>query len=149
MMRTKDGFACCYNVQTAVDQTSHLIAEYEVTNSCNDYNYLTQVAQNTKETFGVETIHVGADKGYDDQDEIEKCILSGIIPHVGFKTDKTERLLVMDYEEAIITEEDRASTKPEDIERCLKAGILPIFYVWHSESTITGLSGFGNSLQCF
>ena len=128
MMRTKDGFACCYNVQTAVDQTSHLIAEYEVTNSCNDYNFLTQVAQNTKETLGVETIHVGADKGYDDQDEIEQCILSGIIPHVGFKTDKTERLLVMEYEEATITEEDRSSTNPQDIERCLKAGILPAFY---------------------
>lgn len=30
-MHTKDGFNCCYNVQTAVDKGSHLIAEYEVT----------------------------------------------------------------------------------------------------------------------
>lgn len=128
MMRTKDGFACCYNVQTAVDQTSHLIAEYEVTNSCNDYNYLTQVAQNAKETLEVDTIHVGADKGYDDQDEIKQCVMSGIIPHIGFKNDKNERLLVMEYEEATITEEDRASTKPQDIQRCLKAGVLPKCY---------------------
>lgn len=63
MMKTKDGFACCYNVQTAVDRTSHLIAEYEVTNSCNDFNSLAQVTGKAKETLGVETIHVGADKG--------------------------------------------------------------------------------------
>jgi len=31
---------------------------------------------------------VGADKGYDDQDEIEKCIYSEIVPHVGFNNDK-------------------------------------------------------------
>lgn len=127
-MRTKDGFACCYNVQTAVDRTSHLIAEYEVTNNCTDPNSLARMAKKAKETLGTETIHVGADKGYDDQDEIKKCILGGIIPHVGFKTDKTERLLLMAYEEATITEEDRASTNPEDIQRCLKAGILPKFY---------------------
>jgi transposase len=128
MMRTKDGFACCYNVQTAVDQTSHLIAEYEVTNSGNDYNYLNKVAQNAKDNLEIETIDVGADKGYDDQDEIKQCIFNGVIPHVGFKNDKTERLLVVEYEESIITEENRASTKPQDIERCLKAGILPICY---------------------
>jgi|GEM_PF-4380766 len=130
MMRTKDGFACCYNVQTAVDRTSHLIAEYEVTNDCTDSNSLARMAKKAKETLGTETIHVGADKGYDDQDEIEKCILGGIIPHVGFKTDKTERLLLMAYEEATITEEDRAFTNPEDIQRCLKAGILPKRSIW-------------------
>lgn len=128
MMRTRDGFACCYNVQTAVDQTSHLIAEYEVTNSCNDYNNLAQVAEAAKKALEVETIHVGADKGYEDKDEIEQCIYNGIVPHVGFKNDKTERLLVMEYEEAAITEEDRASTKPQDIKRCLKAGVLPTCY---------------------
>ena len=146
MMRTKDGFACCYNVQTAVDKSSHLIAEYEVTNSCNDFNCLTQFAQNAKETLEVETIHVGADKGYDDQEEIEQCLYNGIIPHVGFKTDKLERLLVIEYEEATLTEEDHASTKPEDIMRCLKAGVLPKCY----EHTILDIEVQGqNQLSCF
>lgn len=128
MMKTKDGFACCYNVQTAVDQGSHLIAEYEVTNSRNDFNSLADVAQKAKETLDVETIHVGADKGYEDQDEIERCINNGVIPHVGFKNDKTERLIVIEYEEATITEKDRTSTKAQDIRRCLKAGVLPKCY---------------------
>lgn len=146
MMRTKDGFACCYNVQTAVDRASHLIVEYDVTNSCNDYNSLSQVAQAAKETLGVETIHVCGDKGYDDQDEIEKCIFSGIIPHVGFKTDKTERLFVLEYKEATITAQDRASAKPEDIRRCIQAGVLPAFY----ENTIMDIQVQAqNQLSCF
>lgn len=128
MMRTKDGFACCYNVQTAVDKTSHLIAEYEVTNSPNDYNSLAPMAQKAKDTLAVETIHVIGDKGYDDRQEIEACIMNGIIPHVGFKNDAQERLLVMDYEPADITEKDLASAQPQDIQRCLKAGILPHCY---------------------
>lgn len=146
MMRTKDGFACCYNVQTAVDQSSHLIAEYEVTNSCNDYNFLTKVAQNAKETLGVETIHAAADKGYDDQVEIKQCVMNGIIPHVGFKNDKDERLILLEYEEATISEKDRESTKPEDIQRCLKAGILPHCY----ENTIMDIEvQEQEKLSCF
>lgn len=128
MMKTKDGFACCYNVQTAVDQTSHLIAEFEVTNDPTDPNWLTHMATKAKIALEAPAIHVAADKGYDDHDEIEKCIMSGIVPHVGFKTDKNERLLLMEYEQAAITREDRVSTKPEDIQRCLKAGVLPKFY---------------------
>lgn len=146
MMRTKDGFACCYNVQTAVDNTSHLIAEYEVTNDCNDYNTLTHVAQQAKETLEVDTIHVGADKGYDDQEEIEQCIYNGIIPHVGFQNDKTERLLLLEYHEDTITEADLASTKPEDIRRCLHAGVLPNCY----QNTILSIEVQEQSqLSCF
>lgn len=146
MMKTKDGFACCYNVQTAVDRNSHLIAEYEVTNSRNDYNALTQMAQKAKETLGVETIHVAGDKGYDDRQEIEQCVLNGIIPHVGYKNDSKERLVLLDYEEADITQQERISTNPEDIQRCLKAGILPQCYE-HSILDIEVQEQ--NQLSCF
>lgn len=134
MMKTKDGFACCYNVQTAVDQGSHLIAEYEVTNSCNDYNYLTQVAQRAKETLGVDTLHAAGDKGYDDLEELKQCLLNGIIPHVGFKNEQDERLIVLDYEDAVLTEKDRASTQQADIERCLKGGVRGRSSLWRSSS---------------
>lgn len=40
------------------------------------------MAEAAKKLLEVETIHVGADKGYDDQDEIEQCIYNGIIPTV-------------------------------------------------------------------
>jgi hypothetical protein len=41
-----------------------------VTNSGSDYNSLAKVAKAAKETLEVEIIHVCADKGYDDMDEI-------------------------------------------------------------------------------
>ncbi|OPX90704.1 MAG: hypothetical protein A4E53_00881 [Pelotomaculum sp. PtaB.Bin104] len=47
---------------------------------------------------------------------------------MGFRNDKTERLLFMEYEEAKITEEELSSNEPEDIKRCLNAGILPKCY---------------------
>src|SRR5690606_18505973 len=90
--------------------------------------------------------HAAADKGYDDLEELKQCLLNGIIPHVGFKNDQEERLVVLDYEEAIITEEDRTSTKPEDRERCLKAGVLPTYY----EGSILSLEvQHPNELSCF
>ena len=63
-MHSKDGFHCCYNVQTAVDKGSHLIAEYEVTNRNTDQGLLKEVAQSAKEALEIETIEAVADKGY-------------------------------------------------------------------------------------
>ena len=60
--------------------------------------------------------------------------------------NKDERLLLMDYEEATITERDRESTKPEDIRRCLQAGVLPKFY----ENTILSIElQEQNQISCF
>ena len=47
---------------------------------------------------------------------------------MALKYDKAERSYELPYEEAEITEEDRASSKREDIEKCLKAGVLPKIY---------------------
>ena len=64
-MHSKNGFHCCYNVQTAVDSGSHLIAEYEVTSRNTDQGLLKQVCEQAKEKLGVETIEAVADKGYE------------------------------------------------------------------------------------
>lgn len=69
-MHTKDGFNCCYNVQTSVDKGSHLIAEYEVTNHNTDQGLLKEVADITKEALEVETLEVVADKGYESRRDI-------------------------------------------------------------------------------
>jgi hypothetical protein len=39
-MHSKDGFHCYYNVQTAVDDGSHLIADFEVTNHNTDQVFM-------------------------------------------------------------------------------------------------------------
>ena len=124
-MHSKDGFHCCYNVQTAIDSGSHLIAEYEVTNHNTDQGLLTEVTQQAKEQLEVETIEAVADKGYESREDILNCLYSGTVPNVALKYDKTERLYNIPYEEAEITEELRASTKPEDIKTCISAGVLP------------------------
>lgn len=127
-MHSKDGFHCCYNVQTAVDSGSHLIAEYEVTNHNTDQGLLTQVVTGAKENLAVEVIETVADKGYESRADILNCVMNGIIPTVALKYDKVERLFQIPYEEAVITEEMRSSTRPEDIQACVSAGVLPDCY---------------------
>ena len=62
VMHSKNGYHCSFNVQTAVDGGSHLIAEYEVTNNCTDQGLLNAVAQKAKKTLETSTIEVVADK---------------------------------------------------------------------------------------
>jgi transposase len=128
VMQSKDGFHCCYNVQTAVDKGSHLIADYEVTNNCNDQGLLKEVADSTRKMLETETLEIVADKGYESREDILNCVMNGIIPNIALKYDKDERLYTIDYVEAEISEEERNSTKPEDIQKCIAAGILPRCY---------------------
>lgn len=128
VMHSKDGYHCCYNVQTAVDNGSHLIAEFEVTNCCTDQGLLEEVADKTRKSLETDIIVVTADKGYESRRDIENCIMNGIVPNVAFKYDLKERLYTVDYEEAEISEEERSSTNPEDIRKCISAGILPECY---------------------
>jgi transposase len=125
VMHGKDGFHCAYNVQTAVDGESHLIAEYEVTNNCTDQGLLNTVAEKAKIALGKETIEVVADKGYESRRDILECIYNGTIPQVALKYDKKERIFNLKYIEAEITEEEKSSTKRNDILNCLHAGVLP------------------------
>lgn len=127
-MHSKDGFHCCYNVQTAVDGGSHLITENEVTNHNTDQGLLREVAESTKEALETETLEVVADKGYESRADILDCVMNGIVPNVAMKFDKDERTFVIDYAENEITEEIRNSTKPEDIQKCIAAGVLPKCY---------------------
>lgn len=76
MMHTKDGFHCCYNIQTAVDSKSHLIAEYKVTNNINDQQMLSEFAGDVKKALSKPVIDIVADKGYDSRNEIEKTNIS-------------------------------------------------------------------------
>jgi transposase len=54
--------------------------------------------------------------------------MNGVVPNVAMKYDKEERLFMIDYEENEISEEERNSKKPEDIQKCISAGVLPACY---------------------
>lgn len=129
LMRTHSGaFEVCYNVQTSVDAGSHMIVDFEVTNNCNDMNLLYADAKGAKEILGTDILEVVADNGYDAREDILECLKHGIIPNVALKKDSTECEVKLEYKANIITAEVLNSTKPEDIQKCLEAGILPTVY---------------------
>ena len=129
LMKTANGgFDVCYNTQIIVDAESHIIGGFEVTSQCNDLGMLSPVTTALKEELDIDVMEVSADKGYEDNDDILKCILNGTIPHVPLKSDKEIYEFELEYKEAIITEELCGSTKAEDIKTCLEAGVLPDVY---------------------
>jgi len=129
LMKTANGgFNVCYNVQIMVDPKSHLIGNFQVTNNGNDKGLISQVTQEAKETLGVDVIEAVADNGYEDREDILKCILSGTIPHVPTASGEESYELELDHKENEISEEQINSTKAEDIKACLEAGILPKAY---------------------
>ena len=145
-MHTKDGFNCCYNVQAAVDAGSHLIIEYEATGSNTDQGLLNEMSEKAKRALGLDTIEVVADKGYESREDILNCVTNGVVPNVALKYDKEERIYTLPYVENEITEKERAGTGPEDISKCLHAGVLPACYEGTPiEVELQGL----NALSCF
>lgn len=129
LMRTHHGgFDVCYNVQTAVDAGSHMIVDFEVTNNCNDIGLLSESAQRSKNILGNEILEVAADNGYESTADMLNCLKNGIIPHVALKKDAEAIEILLPHEETEVTAELLDSTKSKDIEKCLKAGVLPSAY---------------------
>ena len=127
-LRTKEGLLPAYNIQTVVDGKNHIIACFETTVANTDQGQLDRMAEQTKEELEIETAEFIADKGYESREDIEKCLMHGTIPNVGFKYDKDERIHDLEYIPAEIDEATRQSTKAEDIQKCLHAGVLPACY---------------------
>ncbi len=130
------GYNPSFNVQTAVDSESHMIENVEVTNHCTDHGLIEQTALGCGKKDG-EIVEIVADNGYEQPDDMAACLENGIKPNVflskveneeGYKVHKKEIELSFDYEEKEISEEEKASTKSEDIKKCLHAGVVPNCY---------------------
>jgi len=117
-----------FNVQTAVDDKNHLIADFEVTDRATDHGLLSGLAQTVKKDFGVDTIEASADKGYRDLNDMVTCLENGIIPNVHPAEKFDTYTLQTEYVQTDITDAQKSSTKPEDIKACLKAGVIPDVY---------------------
>jgi len=124
-MHTRNGFHCCYNIQTAVDTESHLICEYELTKKTNDLGELSSLAVQVKETLDTPRLSVVADKGYDSHDDVLKTLMHGIHPNVPVRRGKDERVFSFDHRRVDVTDKMKDSTKESDIKKCLSAGVLP------------------------
>ncbi|MEX3954163.1 IS1182 family transposase [Paraburkholderia sp. EG287B] len=71
-----------YNVQTAVDDTHHLIVAHEVTNVGNDRGQLTNMAGQARAATGIKDLTVVADRGYFKSEEVLQCHEAGITTFV-------------------------------------------------------------------
>jgi transposase len=64
--------------------------------------------------------------------------------------NSTAHEIEVDYEEAVITEEEIKSKKPEDIQKCLKAGVIPEVYQHQDIAVeITEVTTISKSDKCF
>ena len=82
LMRTRDGIAPAYNVQTAVDAEHGLIVAQQVTTEATDNRSLLPMAEAAKEALGgPEKLNVIADAGYSNGEQAAQCEAHGIVPH--------------------------------------------------------------------
>ena len=125
LMKNKNGFAVAYNPQTAVDSETHLIRNFKMTNQVTDHGMLNPTMEEIREETQDEILEVVADKGYENEEDMIKCLENGIIPHVILDDGKDGYELEISYEEA---EADITSTKPEELKKSLHAGKIPEAY---------------------
>lgn len=83
-MRTTQGTAPAYNVQTAVDAEHALIVAQQVTTDANDQRSLLPMAEAAQAAVAEpgQALHVIADAGYSNGEQAEACEAKGIVPHV-------------------------------------------------------------------
>jgi transposase len=82
-MRTRDGIAPAYNVQTAVDAEHGIIVAQQVTRDATDNRSLLPMAEAAKQAIGAPgTLNVVADAGYSNGEQAAQCETQGIVPHV-------------------------------------------------------------------
>ncbi len=124
LMKNKNGFTVAYNPQTAVDSNTHLIRDFQMTNQVTDHGLLdSTLAGVREESEGI--IETVADKGYESEEDMVKCLEDGIIPHVITDDGKDGYELEISYEEA---DADASSTDPEELRKALHTGMIPEVY---------------------
>ncbi len=125
LMKSKNGFAVAYNSQTAVDSNTHLIRDFQMTNQVTDHGLLDSTLKEIREEEEgiLETV---ADRGYESEGDMVRCLEDGIIPHVITENGKDGYGLELPYEEADGV--DTKSTDPDGLKKALHAGMIPEAY---------------------
>lgn len=125
LMKSKNGFVVAYNPQTVVDSETHLIRDFQMTNQVTDHGLLDPTLEGVREeTEGI--IETVADKGYESEEDMVKCLEDGIIPHVITEDGKDGYELEIPYEEA--EDINGGSVDAGDLKRALHAGVIPAAY---------------------
>lgn len=80
-----------YNVQIAVDDKHHLIAEHAVTNAGNDAGQLGPIAKGAKENLSAEKLIAVADSGYHTRGDLKACAEANITTYVAERDSSSSR----------------------------------------------------------
>ena len=81
-MKTRGTGVVGYNVQTVVDQNTHMIVAHEVVNEGMDRDLLTPMTEKAQEATGIKDLTVVADRGYYKGEQILECTQAGANPLV-------------------------------------------------------------------
>ena len=128
LMKCNEGFCVGYNTQTAVEDGSHMVVGFKVTDSPTDHGQITELASEVKTDIGVDVIETVADKGYQSPEDMTNALENGIVPNVIQRDGETEVTVDFDYNPAVPTELNLSSKSPEDIKKCLQSGNVPEVY---------------------
>lgn len=128
LMKCNEGFCVGYNTQTAVEDGSHMVVGFKVTDSPTDHGQITELASEVKTDVGVDVIEAVADKGYQSPEDMSRAFENGIIPNVIQRDGKTEVTVDFDYSPVEQPELNLSSTSPAEIKKCLQAGNIPDIY---------------------
>ena len=119
LMKNNGKFSVCYNNQVLVDEGSHLVLNYNVDNNPSDTGTMEKIVKEAKEITKKEdevVINI-TDKGYNERKDMGKCLEEGIIPEVTLPEGKKYYEIEIEYEEGEVREEERESSKKEDIKK--------------------------------
>lgn len=119
LMKNRNDFGAAYNPQTAVEPETHLIRDFEMTNQVTDRGMLSPTMEGVWEEIPDEILEVVVDKGYENEEDMIKCLKNGIVPHVIKVDDKDGCELAIPFEEA---EADTGNTNPKELKKSLHAG---------------------------
>lgn len=125
LMKTKNGFTVAYNPQTAVDSETHLIRDFQMTNQVTDQGLLESTMNDVKAENPEKIIEVVADRGYENTQDMGRCLENGIIPHVITDDGKVGYEIEFPFEEA---KADLESTNPDELKKSLHSGKVPKAY---------------------
>ena len=119
IMKTKEGFMPAYNIQSVVDTKCHMIGMMDVTNDPIDYYLLEDNVKALEEQVDIIPEEVLADKGYANEEQIQKMELNGIqcivpFPKLGVNQKQIDAGITFQYDEK------------EDVYRCSQGQILPL-----------------------
>lgn len=118
LMRSgRDGMVLGYNVQTAVEAGSGLIAHHDVTQEPGDTRLLQPVAEGAKQALHADRIEVIADAGYSNGEHLARCEEQGI-------TATVPRRLIPGSKKGLFQKSDFAYDSQHDRYRCPAGKLL-------------------------